>query len=163
MKKSGFLEGHRMWTWFILTSIVISLFVMLFSSSLQIKRNMPADVPLDEFKAHMDENIPALMKLYGIPGCNMALVQDNEVVWTKGYGYADVASGRVLTVDIPMSVQSITKSVTAWGIMRLREKGLINLDAPVSQYLKSWQFPLSDYPTEKITVRQLLSHTSGMP
>jgi CubicO group peptidase (beta-lactamase class C family) len=69
----------------------------------------------------------------------------------------------VLTVNTPMSVQSITKSVTAWGIMRLREKGLINLDAPVSQYLKSWQFPLSDYPTEKITVRQLLSHTSGMP
>jgi CubicO group peptidase (beta-lactamase class C family) len=163
MKKSRFLGVHRMWTWFILTSIVISLFVMLFSGSLQIKRNMPADVPLDEFKAHMDENIPALMKLYGIPGCNMALVQDNEVVWTKGYGYADVANGRVLTVNTPMSVQSITKSVTAWGIMRLREKGLINLDAPVSQYLKSWQFPLSDYPTEKITVRQLLSHTSGMP
>jgi CubicO group peptidase (beta-lactamase class C family) len=163
MKKSRFLGVHRMWIWFILTSIIISLLVMLFSGSLQIKRNMRADAPLDEFKAHMDESIPAMMKLYGIPGCNIALVQDNEVVWTEGYGYADVASGRVLTVDTPMSVQSITKSVTAWGIMRLGENGLIDLDAPVSQYLKSWQFPLSDYPTEKITVRQLLSHTSGMP
>ena len=55
------------------TSVIISLLVMLFSGSLQIKRNMHADVPLDEFKAHMDERIPALMKLYGIPGCNTAL------------------------------------------------------------------------------------------
>lgn len=154
---------YRMWIWFILTSIIISLLVMLFSGSLQIKRNLRADAPLDEFKAHMDERIPALMKLYGIPGCNIALVQGKEVVWTESYGYADVASGRVLTIDTPMSVQSITKSVTAWGIMRLVEKGLIDLDAPVSQYLKSWQFPLTDYPTEKITVRQLLSHTAGMP
>ena len=163
LKKSRFLGVHRIWIWFILTSIIISLLVMLFSGSLQIKRNIRAYAPLDEFKAHMGESIPAMMKLYGIPGCNIALVQDNEVVWTEGYGYADVASGRALTVDTPMSVQSITKSVTAWGIMRLGENGLIDLDAPVSQYLKSWQFPLSDYPTEKITVRQLLSHTSGMP
>jgi len=136
---------------------------MLFSGSLQIMRNLRAHAPLDEFKAHMDERIPALMKLYGIPGCNIALVKDNEVVWTEGYGYADVSNRRALTVDTPMSVQSITKSVTAWGVMRLWEKGLIDLDAPVSQYLKSWQFPLTDYRIEKITVRQLLSHTAGMP
>jgi CubicO group peptidase (beta-lactamase class C family) len=154
---------HRMWIWFILTSIIISLLIMLFSGSLQIKRNMRADTLFDEFKAHMDERIPALMKQYSIPGCNIALVKDGEIAWIEGYGYADVESGRALTTDTPMSVQSITKSVTAWGVMRLREKGLIDLDAPVSQYLKSWQFPLTDYPTEKITVRQLLSHTSGMP
>jgi CubicO group peptidase (beta-lactamase class C family) len=163
MKKLRILGGHGMWIWFILTSIIISLLVMLFSGSLQIKRNMRADAPLDEFKTHMDERIPALMKLYGIPGCNIALVKDSEVVWTEGYGYADVASGRTLTTDTLMSVQSITKSVTAWGVMRLKEKGLIDLDAPVSQYLKSWQFPFTDYPTDKITVRQLLSHTAGMP
>ncbi len=98
-----------MWICFILTSMIISLLVMLFSGSMQIKRSIRAYAPLDEFKAHMDERIPALMKSYGIPGCNIALVQDNEVVWTEGYGYADVASGRALTVDTPMSVQSITK------------------------------------------------------
>jgi CubicO group peptidase (beta-lactamase class C family) len=163
MKKLRILRGHRMWIWFSLTSIIISLLVMLFSGSLQIKRNMRADVPLDEFKAHMDERIPILMELYGIPGCNIALVKDSEIAWTEGYGYADVESDRVLTTDTPMSVQSITKSITAWGVMRLREKGLIDLDASVSQYLKSWQFPFTDYPTDKITVRQLLSHTAGMP
>lgn len=152
-----------MWIWFILLSILISLLVALLSGSLQTKRNMHADAPLDEFKVHMDERIPALMKQYRIPGCNIALVKDSEVVWTEAYGYADVASGRGLTVNTPMSVQSITKSVAAWGVMRLVEKGLIDLDDPVSQYLKSWKFPQSDYPTEKITTRLLLSHTAGMP
>ena len=163
MKNARIFRGHRMWIWFILTSIIISLLVMPLSGSLQMGRNMRADAPLDEFEAHMDERIPTMMKLYGIPGCNIALVKDGEIAWTEGYGYADVKSGRALTTDTPMSVQSITKSVTAWGVMRLRERGLIDLDTPVSQYLKSWQFPLSDYPAEKITVRQLLSHTSGMP
>ena len=124
---------------------------------------MRTGVSLDEFKTHMNKRIPALMKLYKIPGCSIALVKDGEIAWTQAYGYADVESGRALTTDTPMSVQSITKSITAWGIMRLAEKGLIDLDAPVSQYLKSWQFPQSDYPTEKITIRQLLSHTAGMP
>lgn len=163
MKNSKLFGGHRMWIWFILLSILISLLVALLSSSLQIKRNMRADATLDEFKEHMDERIPLLMKLYGIPGCNIALVKDGEIVWTDAYGYADVASGRAMTVDTPMSVQSITKSVTAWGVLRLAGKGFIDLDAPVSQYLKSWQFPQSDYSTKQITVRQLLSHTAGMP
>ncbi len=163
MKNSKLFGGHRMWIWFILLSILISLLVALLSSSLQIKRNMRANATLDEFKEHMDERIPVLMKLYGIPGCNIALVKDGEIVWTDAYGYADVASVRAMTVDTPMSAQSITKSVTAWGVLRLSEKGFIDLDAPVSQYLKSWQFPQSDYSTEQITVRQLLSHTAGMP
>ena len=52
-----------MWIWFILTSIIISLLVMLFSGSLQIKRNMRADAPLDEFKDIWMSAFP-LMKLY---------------------------------------------------------------------------------------------------
>ena len=163
MKKAGIIEGYKMWIWFVVLSILISLLVALLSGCLHIRRNPSADAPLDEFKAHMYERIPTLMKRYRIPGCSIALVKAGEIVWTEAYGYADVASGRALTVDTPMSVQSITKSVTAWGVMRLAEKGLIDLDAPVSQYLKSWQFPQSVYPTEKITSRQLLSHTAGMP
>jgi CubicO group peptidase (beta-lactamase class C family) len=163
MKKAGIITGYRLWLWFILLSILISLLVALLTGCLHIKRNQSADIPLDEFKAHMYERIPTLMKRYRIPGCSIALVKAGEIVWTEAYGYADVASGRALTVDTPMSVQSITKSVTAWGVMWLAEKGLIDLDAPVSQYLKSWQFPQSDFPTDKITSRQLLSHTAGMP
>jgi CubicO group peptidase (beta-lactamase class C family) len=163
MKNTVLFQGYKIWAWFVLLSILFSLLIALFYGSLQIKRTKLSGLPLDEFKAHMDKRINALMKLYDIPGCSIALVKDFEIVWAVAYGYADVESGRVLKVDTPMSVQSITKSVTAWGIMRLAEKGLIDLDAPVLQYLRNWQFQHSDYPTEKITTRQLLSHTAGMP
>jgi CubicO group peptidase (beta-lactamase class C family) len=163
MKNIALFQGRRVWIWFILLSILFSLLVAFLSGSVQIKENLRTDAPVSEFKAHMDERIPALMKLYRIPGCSIALVKDAEVAWTQSFGYADVASSRALTDDTPMSVQSITKAVTAWGVMRLAEKGLIDLDAPVSEYIKSWQFPQSAYPTEKITTRQLLSHTAGMP
>ncbi|HHT49590.1 MAG TPA: beta-lactamase family protein [Firmicutes bacterium] len=163
MQKAVLFQGHKRWVWFITLSILTALLLALFSGSLQIKRTIRANVPLDEFRAHMDKRIPALMKLYEIPGCSVALVKDGEIVWIEAYGYADVESGRALTVDTPMSVQSITKSVTAWGIMLLAEKGLIDLDAPVAQYLAGWQFPHSGYPIEKITTRRLLSHTAGMP
>ncbi|MGI6528404.1 MAG: serine hydrolase domain-containing protein [Clostridia bacterium] len=163
MKKPRILKGRRMWIWFITLSMAASFLVMLFSGSLQVKRKISTDAPLEEFKRYINERIPHLMKQYGIPGCSIALVKDFKLTWTESYGYADVENRRVLTVDTPMSVQSITKPVTAWGVIKLVEKGLVDLDAPVSQYLTSWKFPKSDYPVKKITVRQLLSHTSGMP
>ena len=62
-----------------------------------------------------------------------------------------------------MSAQSITKSVVAWGVVKLAEKGLIDLDAPLASFLTSWQFPQTDYAVEKVTIRRLLNHTAGMP
>lgn len=163
MKDTTQIKRRKMWAWFFLLSIFIGLLAALVSGSLHVKRNMRAGASLAEFKAHMDERIPALMKLYRIPGCSIALVKGFETVWTEAYGYADVATGRLLTPDTPMSVQSITKPVTAWGIVRLAEKGLIGLDDPVARYLKSWHFPQPDDQTGNITIRQLLSHTAGMP
>lgn len=163
MQSTVLFQGHKIWIRFIILSILIGFLLTLFFCGLNIKRTMRTGMSLYEFKSYMDKRIPALMKLYKIPGCSIALVKDGEIAWTQAYGYADAESGRELTVDTPMSVQSITKSITAWGIMRLAEKGLIDLDAPVTQYLKSWQFPDSGYPAEKITICQLLSHTAGMP
>ncbi len=68
----------------IVASLLIGTLVALRSGSLLIKKKVQADASLDEFKAHMDERIPALMKQYSIPGCNIALVKDNEVVWSMG-------------------------------------------------------------------------------
>jgi len=159
-KKIG---GLRQWLCFLLLSFLFGSLVALLSGSLQIKENVHAGVPLDEFKAHMDKHIPILMRKYGIPGCSISLVKHGEIAASEAYGYADVENHRLLTVDTPMSVQSITKSLTAWGIMKLVEDGSLDLDAPVSQYLKNWQFPQTKYTVAKVTVRSLLSHTAGLP
>ena len=118
---------------------------------------------LEDYTAYLDQRIPALMRRYDIPGVSLALVKDGKIVLTQAYGYADVQTGRKLTKDNLMRMQSISKSVTAWGVMKLVEQGKIDLNAPVTQYIKSWNFPKSKYPTDQITIRQLLSHTAGMP
>ena len=66
-----------------------------------------------------------------------------------------------MTTDTYCRVESISKSVTAWAIMRLVEQGLVELDRPVKEYIKSWEFPKSDFSVDQVTVRELLSHTSG--
>src|SRR5690606_13529082 len=111
MQNRVLFQGQRIWVWFITLSILTGLLLALFSGSLQLKRTIRADVPLDEFKAQMAKRIPARMKLYAIPGCSLALVEDGGIVWIEAYGYADLDRGRALSVDTPMSVQAITKAV----------------------------------------------------
>lgn len=118
---------------------------------------------LESVRAYFDRRVPALMDIYGIPGVNMALVQNGQVAWAEAYGYADLQQERKMTTDTYCRTQSISKSVTAWGVMKLVEKGDLDLDEPVVTYLQNWEIPDSPYEEEKVTVRQLLTHTSGMP
>lgn len=64
--------------------------------------------------------------------------------------------------DTLFQVASMSKWITAWGVMTLVEKRRIDLDAPVSRYLKRWRLPPSDYNNDDVTVRRLLSHTAGL-
>ncbi len=64
--------------------------------------------------------------------------------------------------DSLFQIASISKWITAWGVMSLAEKDLIDLDAPVSRYLTRWQLPPGAFNNEEVTVRRLLSHTAGL-
>jgi CubicO group peptidase (beta-lactamase class C family) len=144
--------------------LIVSFVLVLAISGLNpIKKKVVPLVPLDEFTSHLDKQIPFLMDHYDIPGSNIALVKEGKLVWSQAYGYADVENGRKLTKDTPMRVQSISKPITACGVMKLVEQGRIELDAPIMQYLKSWHFPESRFLAEEVTIRQLLSHTGGLP
>lgn len=148
--------------------LVIAVFVVGFFAASVIILFLPDrrinDHPsTQEFTAFLDTRIPKLMKLYRIPGVNIALVRDGKVAFTAAYGYADQKSGREMTVDMPMRVQSISKSVTAWAVLKLVEEGRLSLDDPVENYLGDWKLPASDYPTDGITIKRLLSHTAGLP
>jgi CubicO group peptidase (beta-lactamase class C family) len=117
----------------------------------------------EEFTAFLDLRAPKLMGLYGIPGVSIALVRDGQIVYTGAYGDANQKSGQKMTADMPMRVQSISKSVTAWAVLKLVEEEKLNLEDPVENYLKSWKLPASDYPTDGMTVKRLLCHTAGLP
>lgn len=117
---------------------------------------------LDAFTSHLDRRLPQWMTEYGVPGATVALVRDGELVWSGAYGYADRQNDREITVDAVFRAESISKSVTAWGVLRLVEEGRLELDAPMQRYLDDWPFARSGYTEEEVTVRRLLSHTAGL-
>ena len=103
-----------------------------------------------------------LMAVYNIPGAVLALIKDHRIVLAKGYGYRDLTTRAPVTTATLFNVGSISKSFTALGIAQLVDRHQIDLDAPVIRYLP--EFRLSDrQATQTVTLRRLLSHTSGLP
>jgi D-alanyl-D-alanine carboxypeptidase len=95
----------------------------------------------------------------GVPGV-FADVRDGDQVWRGASGVADVDTGRPVGPDMRQRVGSITKTFTAAAILQQVEEGLIQLDAPIGGYLPEL---VPGERGEKITVRMLLNHTSGIP
>lgn len=110
----------------------------------------------------LDKEIPLFLKRYNIPGAAVTIVEDGDIQWFRGYGLADKARGRPIDSNTIFQVASCSKSVTAWGVMKLVEEGKLELDSPVEEYLKSWSLPHSQYNSSKITIRHLLNHAAGI-
>lgn len=89
-------------------------------------------------------------------------VFDREAVTRSGAsGLADRRAGRALTIDDPVRIASVSKLVVALGVMRMVEAGQLDLDRDVSDYL-GWRLRNPAFPEQPITLRHLLSHTSGL-
>lgn len=102
------------------------------------------------------------MRQLDVPGVSVAVIDGGEVAWARGWGLADVASGRLVTAETLFQAASISKPVAAMAALRLVERGTIDLDEDVNDYLTSWQVPDNGYTTEKkVTLRGLLTHTAG--
>ena len=111
--------------------------------SLWKTQGVQVGVPLERFTGYLNERLPELMDHFGIPGTAIAIVRNGEPVWSEAYGLADVNDVRPMTTGTPCRVESISKSVTAWGVMRLVEQGKIRLDDPVELHLGDWTLPKS--------------------
>lgn len=114
------------------------------------------------FKRHLDARVPTLLDRFGVPGVSIALVIDGKPAQTFAYGYADLAQQRPMTADTVFEVASISKSLTAWGILKLVDDQQLALDAPIEQYIAPWPLPPSAFPSNQVTVRRLLNHTAGV-
>ncbi len=91
------------------------------------------------------------------PGVAVAVMRGNEVVYEKTFGYAQIESKTPLTPESAFRLASVSKQMTAVGILTLVERGRVSLEDPMVKYLPGL-FPYPD-----VTVRQLLNHTSGLP
>ena len=113
---------------------------------------------LDEANGLTQQLIRQTMKEQRIPGLQIAIVKDDQIVLSESYGLANVENRVPSTNTTLFPINSATKSFTGVAMMQLVEAGLVDLDAPVSRYLdglpEAWR---------SVHVRQLLAHTSGLP
>lgn len=96
-----------------------------------------------------------------LPGFSVGVVHDQELIWSKGYGYADVTNKIPATDQTLYRVASITKTFTATAVMQLVEQGKLSLEDPVAKHL-AWFTPKDADPAQPIRVWHLLSHTAGL-
>ena len=103
------------------------------------------------------------MKHYNVAGLSVAVIDNYQIVWAKGYGYADKKENRKVTANTMFEPGSISKSLNAVGILQLVQQGKLDLYQDINQYLVNWKFPYDTVSHgKKITTAQLLSHTAGL-
>lgn len=139
-----------------LAPLVFSTLPMTLSA--QSARTAPPDIPA-VFPA-IEQYITQQMQRNRIPGVAVAIVSNDSVLYARGFGTDGF--GAAVTERTGFVLGSMSKSVTALAIMQLVERDLVQLDAPAQQYLP-WFRVADARASARITVRQLLHHTSGIP
>ena len=97
-----------------------------------------------------------------VPGLSIAVVYDQEIVWANGYGFSDLETKTPATPATVYRIGSITKLFTSTAILQLRDQGKLRLDDPVALHLPWFAVPNAFPDAPEITIRQLLTHTSGL-
>ncbi|CEK11755.1 serine hydrolase domain-containing protein [Legionella hackeliae] len=133
-------------------STLILIFGFLFSQWLY------GSAPTLTIGQQIDTIVANNMQQHGIPGLAIAVLKDGKPLLMKGYGYADVQQKQLVTLKTLFAIGSISKVLTAFALMSLVQEGKINLDDSVLKYI-----PKAPPQWQAVTIRQLLSHTSGIP
>lgn len=144
----------------------LSLVVFAASSAQQPAISRPDGVSLTP--AQIDSTVNGLIQAAHVTGAGVALFHHSAVVYLKTYGLREVEKNLPLTPDSVMSAAPLTKAAFATVVMQLVQRGVLDLDKPIEQYLGK---PLGDFAhyadlkgdprTAKLTLRILLDHTSG--
>jgi CubicO group peptidase (beta-lactamase class C family) len=112
-----------------------------------------------DFEVFLDALIPSQLRNRNIAGAVVSVVKDGQVLFQKGYGYADLEGKKPVLPDKTLfRPGSISKLFTATAVMQLVEQGKLDLDRDVNDYL---DFPIPKTYPEPVTLRQLLTHTGG--
>ena len=124
-----------------------------------------------ERKGKVLESIPEMEKQFAayfekqkLPGMAVGIVVGEELVYSKGFGFRDVGAKAPVDADTVFRIASMTKSITGLAVLKLRDEGKLSLDDPAAKYvpeLAGIHYPTHD--SAPITVRQLLTHSAGLP
>jgi CubicO group peptidase (beta-lactamase class C family) len=110
-------------------------------------------------------NLEQLMQLYKVPGLSVAVIDNFNIAWAKGYGVTEPGSHNPVTIHTLFQAGSISKPVAATGTLSLVQQGKLSLDENVNDKLKAWQVPDNEFTKDKdqkVTLRRILSHNAGL-
>jgi CubicO group peptidase (beta-lactamase class C family) len=136
--------------------------VALFHAS-SVLAAAPPPAPVPTSIPELDRRLAALFKENGIPGGSVAIIQNGEVTFAKGYGYADVSRKVAATADTPFRAGSISKGVTSVAVMTLVEQKKLALDTPIATLVPEIHFANPWETTDPVRLVHLLEHTTGWP
>ncbi|MEG3047249.1 MAG: serine hydrolase domain-containing protein, partial [Mucinivorans sp.] len=126
----------------------------------QIVQNSDSDIPQAE---RFDKTVESFLREWQIEGASLAIMKDGNLIYSKGYGLADKASNDSVEVRHLFRVASVSKLITAVGIMHLVERGLLSLNSTVfgpKGIMREYN-NYTDKRVEKITIENLLRHQGG--
>jgi CubicO group peptidase (beta-lactamase class C family) len=98
-----------------------------------------------------------------LPGIAVGVVFNQELIWAKGFGYADQEAHTRMTPETKFRMASHSKLFTSTAIMQLRDTGKLRLDDPVSKYLPWFKIKPAEPDDPEITIEELVTHSSGLP
>lgn len=110
----------------------------------------------------LETEIPEKMEAADIPGLSMAVIQEGEIYWTGAFGVRSRETNAPVDENTIFEAASLTKTVTAAAALKLVERGVLELDTPLFEYLPYPRLA-GDERYKKITARHVLTHTTGLP
>ena len=145
-------------------SIFLSLlFVVLFAPASPAQTSIAQHPEVEGTIKLLEAWIESQMAYRGQPGISVGVVYDQKLIWAKGFGYADTEKKIAATPATIYRMASVTKTFTATAIMQLRDAGKLSLDDPVVKHLPWFKIKSLFADAPVITIRHLLTHTSGLP
>src|SRR5262245_19415977 len=143
------------------TLLALTLIIASFGSLLSRAQNQSASVGLAEKLAAIEKAIEEKRNELGVPGVAVAIVKDDKAVFQKGFGLRDVERNLPVTADTLFAIGSCSKAFTAMAVVISQDEGKLSLDDSPKKLLP--YFKLQDPEADaKITVRDLLHHSSGL-
>jgi CubicO group peptidase (beta-lactamase class C family) len=143
---------------------LLSLIIAILVFPIPVPTHGESDIPPStKYKPLVDSLKPWIAKevaAKNLPALSIALVDDQTIIWSQGFGFVDPQHKTAATADTVYRVGSVSKPFTTLLLMMLVEMGLIDLDVPVQKYLPEFQ-PKNTY-NKPITLRQMVSHRSGL-
>ncbi len=141
------------------SSIILFVFFIFSKTEAQIDSSVSVRKLVKSSDEFFNKNLQQNKNIVGI---SAAIIVNDSVIWSNGFGYADKLNKVPMTTNTVVNMGSITKTFTSLSVMQLQQKGLLNINNPLNSYLTDFRPKTKNIDIKDITVRSVLTHTSGI-